>query len=159
MSNFQDNFHREEEEKLDYDDSAFYYFFISILTVILVPWSLMLLKTMVFGENKIDLKGKNCECSVCKERISKRKKAYSHTWVRGGFFLKVAFVIFLWWLWYLTADQISQIKPLKSFDPYQILGVEPGADQATIKRTYRKLSLSKHPDKNPDDPLAVQEFI
>lgn len=65
----------------------------------------------------------------------------------------------LWFLWYLTADQISKIKPLKSFDPYQILGVEVGAEQAVIKRAYRKLSLIKHPDKNPDDPLAVSEFI
>ena len=79
--------------------------------------------------------------------------------MRPGFFFKVAFALFFWFLWYLTADQISRIKPLKSFDPYQILGLEPGTDTATIKRTYRKLSLIKHPDKNPDDPLAVTEFI
>jgi translocation protein SEC63 len=65
----------------------------------------------------------------------------------------------LWYVWYLTAVEISNIKPLKSFDPFQILGVEVDADQATIKRAYRKLSLLKHPDKNPDDPLAVTEFI
>lgn len=46
-----------------------------------------------------------------------------------------------------------------SFDPYQILGIETDAEVSTIKRAYRKLSLSKHPDKNPDDPLAVTEFI
>jgi DnaJ-class molecular chaperone len=39
------------------------------------------------------------------------------------------------------------------------LGVEDGAETSVIKRAYRKLSLEKHPDKNPDDPLAVQEFI
>jgi len=48
---------------------------------------------------------------------------------------------------------------LKSFDPFQILGVEVDADASTIKKAYRKLSLLKHPDKNPDDPLAVTEFI
>jgi translocation protein SEC63 len=62
-------------------------------------------------------------------------------------------------VWYLCADQISKIKPLKSFDPFQILGVEPGADQGVIKKAFRKLSLLKHPDKNPDDPLAATEFI
>ncbi len=42
--NFKENFFREEEQLLDYDDSAFYYFFISVLTLILVPYSLYLLK-------------------------------------------------------------------------------------------------------------------
>jgi len=53
MSNFKDNFHREEEEQLDYDDSAFYYFFISIMSVVLIPYTLYLFKTIVFGEKII----------------------------------------------------------------------------------------------------------
>ena len=64
-----------------------------------------------------------------------------------------------WYLWYLTADQIGKIKPLKSFDPYQILNVDPGAELSDIKKAYRSLSKIKHPDKNPNNPLAVSEFI
>jgi curved DNA-binding protein CbpA len=40
------------------------------------------------------------------------------------------------------------VKPLKSFDPYEILGVNKDAETSVIKRAYRKLSLEKHPDKN-----------
>lgn len=79
--------------------------------------------------------------------------------MRPGFYFKVAFTLSLWIVWYLTAEQISKIEPLKSFDPYQILGIEPTAELKTIKKAYRNLSLLKHPDKNPDDPLAVTQFI
>ena len=160
MSSFQDNFHREEENKLDYDDSAFYYFFISILTVVNVPLSLSILKTMLTGEKKIVEHGtKNCDCKRCVEVLKAREKVHKKTWMRPGFYFKIAFCLALWGVWYLTADQISMVKPLRSFDPYQILGVDPGADQKVIKKAYRSLSLLKHPDKNPDDPLAVTEFI
>jgi hypothetical protein len=60
MSNFQDNFFREEENKLDYDDSAFYYFFISVLSVALIPATLYTMKQMIKGEQQIEIKGKNC---------------------------------------------------------------------------------------------------
>jgi len=28
-----------------------------------------------------------------------------------------------------------------------------------VKKAYRKMSREKHPDKNPDNPEAVNEFI
>jgi hypothetical protein len=40
---------------------------------------------------------------------------------------------------------------------YSILGVSPTAHAADIKRTYRKLALQYHPDRNPD-PQAEQFF-
>ncbi|MDP1814117.1 MAG: DnaJ domain-containing protein [Leadbetterella sp.] len=41
---------------------------------------------------------------------------------------------------------------------YQILGVEPNATSDDIKKSYRKLSLKFHPDKNPDDKYFEQRF-
>jgi preprotein translocase subunit Sec63 len=155
MSSFQDNFHREEEEHLDYDDSAFYYFFVAILTTLLVPYTLYLLSQMIFGEKSLDLNGQNCKCTRCQGLLKKRQAAYRISWLRSGFFLKVAAAMFFWYIWYVTQDQISKFKPLKSFDPYEILGVPDQAETSVIKKAYRKLSLEKHPDKNPDDPLAV----
>ena len=43
-------------------------------------------------------------------------------------------------------------------DFYGILGVKRSANAAEIKKSYRKLSLQHHPDKNPDDPDAKKKF-
>lgn len=48
---------------------------------------------------------------------------------------------------------------LQSMDrAYQILGVEPGADEETIKRSYKKLALKYHPDKTNGDSEKFKEL-
>ena len=46
----------------------------------------------------------------------------------------------------------------KNQDLYELFGVANDADEATIKTAYRKKALVCHPDKNPDDPQATENF-
>ncbi|MCK9556832.1 MAG: molecular chaperone DnaJ [Candidatus Cloacimonetes bacterium] len=43
-------------------------------------------------------------------------------------------------------------------DYYEVLGVDKNADEATIKKNYRKLAMQYHPDKNPDNKEAEEKF-
>jgi translocation protein SEC63 len=157
---FKDNFSRgEEEDMLEYDDGAFFYFSMSLLTFIALPYTYYLFKSLIFGDEHLEEFKSNCKCTNCVALVNVKKRQISANRFTRAIFFRCLVGAFLWYIWYLNFLKVSTMKPLQSFDPFAILDLPSDATVNDIKKKFRKMSLLKHPDKNPDNPLAVQEFI
>jgi len=133
----------------------------AVLSFIVVPFTLRLLWKVWSGEEALaQLKlPASCKCEYSKELYIAKKKSVPSGVFKKAFYYKVIVAAFLWYLWYLNYQTVTSLENIQSFDPFAILEVDNDADIRAIKKAYRRKSLVMHPDKNPDDPLAVQEFI
>jgi translocation protein SEC63 len=149
--------------RLDYDNAAFYHFFIAVLFIFLAPFSFFVIKRvmsfMMLRTQKYELKDKarTKEEQEKFEKIEQDKRRCSALFTKG--FLCTFMVMVLGWcLFFFVVNLVNVDSEIATYDPFKILEIEHGASAREIKKAYRKQSLIYHPDKNKS-PDAERKFM
>ncbi|KAK9829144.1 hypothetical protein WJX72_004149 [[Myrmecia] bisecta] len=127
------------------DSPMFAIFLVSILSIVVIPWTLY----------------KFCGSSDDEEVVQpwmKKKQISIGERVRSGLTPSNVVLLALWAVWIMLLIYVQYAATdMAPFDPFEILQVDKGASDKDIKKAYRQLSLRYHPDKNPD-PAAAKYF-
>lgn len=142
---------------LDYDDSAFFFFALAILTVGAVPLTFSVLRNVFAALTAKGPKKSEARSSAELAKIASLRQAASplKKLVNGWFICKAVLMVVLWMTIALVGVQTTQNAEIAQFDPFEILDlVAPSSfekvsdfDTSKVKRSYRKLSLKWHPDR------------
>ncbi|KMT16159.1 hypothetical protein BVRB_3g053200 [Beta vulgaris subsp. vulgaris] len=135
------------------NSSLFPIFILTMMALPLVPYTIVKLCNAA----KKKAKSLHCQCAVC----SRSGKYHKSLFKRISNFSTCSNLTLVL-LWVIMAFLVYYIKNMSAevqvFEPFNILGLEPGASDSEIKKAYRRLSIQYHPDKNPD-PEANKYFV
>ncbi|CAN6588888.1 unnamed protein product [Malus baccata var. baccata] len=128
-------------------------FILTIMALPLVPYTI----TKLCRAASKKAKSIHCQCSECARSGKYRKSIFKRisnfsTW--SNLTLILLWVIMIVLVYYIK----NMSREIQVFEPFSILGLEPGASDSEIKKAYRRLSIQYHPDKNPD-PEAHNYFV
>ena len=139
------------------DDTSFYTFLAGILLVFIFYYFIVILKKIFYKIPFNDEKSYiNCHCSLCKKRYEEFKFKIKGNNINKKLYINILFFLFFL---YLFIECSKRIQTKQIFDPYDILEISPTDSIATIKKSYKKLSLKYHPDKNRNDKLSKEKFM
>ena len=159
MSSFGENFERDENKDMQFDQNAFYpvlesFIILGIMFCLYKIYSLLFkYKVKYQDENKY----RNCQCKACINRlnnlIKKKSNKYSLTFYIG----LLGFLTLLSSIYYQKIMETQ--NKIKIFDPYEILEISNKASNAEIKKAFKKLAVKYHPDKNLNNLQAKAKFM
>lgn len=146
---------------LEYDNSAFYYFALTLLSIYLVPGSYFFVKEVVLAFTGGVAGGYKARTQAEKKKVNEVKSSSTgfSRLSKRSFLLNTLLLFTVWGIFLYLVSLVSSDGEVSQFDPYQILGVENGAEDKMIKSAYRKLSLKFHPDKNIGNKAAEEMFM
>lgn len=147
---------------LQYDNSAFYFFALSFITIYLVPSWIYIgksFKKVLFADDASIGAVSRTSAEKSKAATLKKESGIS-TLLKSRKFkynliATVACTVLFFWLLF----SVNNDGEVNSFDPFTILEIDSGADAKAIKKAYRSLSLKYHPDKNPGNRVAEAKFM
>ncbi|CAF2176948.1 dnaJ protein ERDJ2A [Brassica rapa] len=135
------------------NSALFPIFILTIMAIPLVPYTMVKLSRAVAKKQRTI----HCQCLECdrsgkyKRSLFKKISNFS-TW--SNLTLVLLWVVMIFLIYYTK----NMSRETQVFDPFSILGLEPGVSDSEIKKAYRRLSIQYHPDKNPD-PEANKYFV
>ncbi|CAF2214773.1 unnamed protein product [Rotaria magnacalcarata] len=135
--------------KFEYDENGgkFFYFFLSVYALILVPATYWLWPK---SEKKQSLHPENISSyPPCRDKYHLLRASEPRR-RRRTIFVKIA-LLTAWIILLILAYRVSLIETEhKEYDPFMTLDVDQGASISEIKRAYRELSKKHHPDRGGD---------
>ncbi|GMN44524.1 hypothetical protein TIFTF001_013704 [Ficus carica] len=135
------------------NSALFPIFILTIMALPLVPYTILQLCRAFSKKTKTI----HCECSECSHSGKYHKsifKRISNFSTCSNLTLVLLWVVMIVLIYYIK----NMSREIQIFEPFSILGLEPGASDSEIKKAYRRLSIQYHPDKNPD-PEAHKYFV
>jgi translocation protein SEC63 len=146
---------------LEYDNSAFYYFALTLLAIYIIPGTWFAVSEFVLAfVSSGEVGAKARTKSEAQKAATLKKKTTGFARLNTTAYLtNLAFLIVSWVCFLFLMNLVINDGEVSTFDPYTILGIAQGAGVAEIKKAYRKLSLKYHPDKNIGDKVAEEMFM
>ncbi|KAK6244565.1 hypothetical protein QUC31_010974 [Theobroma cacao] len=130
------------------NSALFPIFVLTIMALPLVPYTLVKILN-AFSKKTMTI---HCQCSVCSRSGKYRKSIFKR--ISNFSTCRNLTLVLLWIIMVMLIYYIKHTShEIKVFEPFRILGLEPGASDLDIKKAYRRLSIQYHPDKNPDPDL------
>ncbi|WOL04011.1 dnaJ protein ERDJ2A [Canna indica] len=137
----------------DENSSLFPIFILTIMAIPILPYTILKLCRAATREKK----SIHCQCSACLHSGKYRKSIFKR--ISNFSSCSNLTLVLLWVLMGILVYYIKHINhEIQPFEPFSILGLEPGVSDSEIKKAYRRLSILYHPDKNPD-PDAHKYFV
>lgn len=159
MSSFSDYFEKENINQIQFEADSFYPILETIIILFIIYFSYNLYSLIKSPDSKYQ-NSENyiiCQCDSCKKRLKRIiKKNHKNKHTRAYIFI-ILFLLYYAKKYYEIIIN-NQLK-IKTFDPFEILGVNSLSDKKEIKKAYKQLALLYHPDKNLDDINAKNKFM
>ena len=146
-------------DEIQFESHSFYPFLETIIILLIIYFTYKLYISL----NSPDIKYQNssefinCQCEICTKKLRKIiKKNHKNKYTKT--YISILLILIYFAKKYYDIILQNQEK-IKTFDPYEILEINPLSSKNDIKKAYKKLALIYHPDKNKDDINAKNKFM